>query len=787
MKKMLLVLLLTATAFAVHTLHAQPLELGQAVTTKFTGYIPPFYSAPESEGPVVTIYDTRYTDNAPLTPTAWNTALVQYDPTAAVNPMPGGNFGRVGSVFGIAIESSTRFYVAASLVYSSLTWGTAGAGGIYRFDYNGAQWITTDFITTNVSATYNAANPNQMPNTGSSLGNICLYRDRLYATNMEDGNIYVIDLAGNIVSRYDPFTADTGTWGAAPLGERLFGIGAYDDRLYFCRYNGDMGGGTQNEIYSVALDPSGNVAAGVPVKELDVPLLATTGVINPVTDIEFGTNGRMLMAQRTCFGGSCTGAHNSTVYEAQEDALGNWAIADPNQFHIGYHWNQTNANGGTDYAYDFEKSLGMTGCETRIWATSDWVSGTTNYDIIYGMQGTPSSGGSYANSIGIDFFPVVLGTYTKTKQGDVDIFREPCEDGHDPCENVIASFDYTLEGNTINLTSTSPTTPFDYLVWIVDGVSHLDVSGSYSVPLSGTGQHDICMVIVATLEEQDTCCRDTLCITIGLDTCDIIDFNASFVVASSSGNTVTFDNTSSPAPTVSIWTVNGQSFIDNTGNDFVYTFPGPGAYPVCLKAIRHLDAAGTLCCIDVVCDTIVVGDIHENCACVDASFDYNFASCSHTIPQHCKTNFYGNYSLLCERVQILATEWYLNGVLVSTSDPLLNYPITLSGVQTMCYVVRYIVNGEECKDKECITIYDDTRRMDVSPNPVGTSANVTIGSQLQIREISLLSAQGKLLDRIPTTGSTTTINLDKYEKGIYFVHGLDENTGTVVSQKIVKM
>jgi hypothetical protein len=368
----------------------------------------------------------------------------------------------------------------------------------------------------------------------------------------------------------------------------------------------------------------------------------------------------------------------------------------------------------------------------------------------------------------------------------ITVVIEECKDS---CGSVIADFEYALNGNNVDLTNTS-TSSYDYLEWIVDGQSYFDIDNNHSAPLNGTGQHELCLVIVKTFEEEHLCCRDTMCVDIAVDTCDIINFNASFTVASISGNTVILDNTSSPAPTVSIWTVNGQSFIDNTGDDFTYIFPGDGVYPVCLKAIRHLDAAGTLCCIDVFCDTIVIRNGNA-CDCIDVKMDYEMLLCSEWggIPDDCIYNFYGDVSNYhCDNIsQMLQTRWELNGQVVGHGNTLLNYSVSLWGRVEMCYIVPYVVNGVVCEEKTCVVLFDNTMLIAITPNPVKNIATLSLGTNLQVREVTLLNSQGKVLQTIPTNGTSAQINMEAYDKGVYFVQGIDEISGNIVAEKLIKM
>ena len=90
---------------------------------------------------------------------------------------------------------------------------------------NAADWSIIEFISTGSGA-------NQMPNFGVGLGNICYdnWNDQLFITNFEDGKIYRYNMSGDLLSSFDPFTADDGSNGFVGHGETIWGINVLETR-----------------------------------------------------------------------------------------------------------------------------------------------------------------------------------------------------------------------------------------------------------------------------------------------------------------------------------------------------------------------------------------------------------------------------------------------------------------------------------------------------------------------------------------------------------------------------
>ncbi|MDP7009290.1 MAG: hypothetical protein QGI78_06950, partial [Phycisphaerales bacterium] len=226
-----------------------PVDCGEVVTTHFSGLDPS--DLPDPDGAVITLVDSRI---PPVGTTPWPTAGQLWSPPLFSNFGAGPDewtAKNLGLIFGLAYATGTDpdIFVAASPgnygYYdpgAAGVIGPAGPGGIYRIDGTTGQIST--FIPTGFNGT------TEMPNLGPGIGNIHIENngpnqtDQVYATNLDDGKIYLIDSSGTIVQVYDPFGAGQIVDGQyANLGERPFAvaINPQGTRLYFSIWLRDNG------------------------------------------------------------------------------------------------------------------------------------------------------------------------------------------------------------------------------------------------------------------------------------------------------------------------------------------------------------------------------------------------------------------------------------------------------------------------------------------------------------------------------------------------------------------
>ena len=287
-----------------------PLECGEVITTHFSGLNG--NDEPDENGAVLTLVDSRI---PPVGGIPWPTAGQLWSPPLFSNLGAGPDAWtakNLGTIFGLAHATSTSpdIFVAASpgnygnYDHSAAgVIGPAGAGGIYRIDGMNGQISTFASI----------------PNLGPGIGNIHIENngpnqtDQVYATNLDDGKIYLLDSTGTVVQIFDPFGANQTVDGSyANLGERLFAVAAnpQGNKLYFSVWLRDQTrdstpwpstagappANPNNSIWSVDIN-QGGFLSGTPQLEIVLPYFTGT-TSNPVTDISFTQSGSMLLAER---------------------------------------------------------------------------------------------------------------------------------------------------------------------------------------------------------------------------------------------------------------------------------------------------------------------------------------------------------------------------------------------------------------------------------------------------------------------------------------------------------
>lgn len=322
-------------------------------------------------------------------------------------------------IFGIALDDATpspNAYVTSTVIYKTRFAGlpvfqqSAGTGKVFRIAGSQAAGAVTALATLPQDLTKAA---------GQGLGNIAFDSShrQLFVTNFYDGKIYRLATNGQLLDTiaFDPFQtfgSYTNTPGGfAPLGERVWGVGVFRDRLYFARWGKDVGMTvTNNGIFSISLDVLGKPSG--PVKD---ELISTS---MPVSDIEFASDGRMLLAERsmrtTLLDEAFTWAHASQLLEYQLTGTGAW-VPSGHDFKIGKP--PTSAAGGADYSCP----LGRT--SELVVATGDaLINVSPPTRRVYGLQISASTGGMPEDSFLVDLNGFT-GDFDKTEIGDVDVYN----------------------------------------------------------------------------------------------------------------------------------------------------------------------------------------------------------------------------------------------------------------------------------------------------------------------------------------------------------------------------
>ncbi len=353
-----------------------PLQPGEVVVTCSSGF--------NLGGFVLGIVDTRDPEiHAPGTNRNWPAPM--FHAASWTSATFGG-----GEVFGVALDDAPNpnIYLTATSSYGGLS--LTGSGRVFKIDgTTGAVSVLADLP--------NCASYPNCPGLGyAGLGSIAFdaAHDQLFVTNFFDGRIYRLSLTGVVLESFDPFNpfnpAANTPQGFAPLGERPWGVGVYQNRVYFGVWSRDYRTGPLNSVWSVGLNPLGGFSGEETLEEV-VPTATGTGLSMPVADIAFTFEGRMLLAERTMIRDAVPGTRQARVLEY----VGGHRAWRPsgNVFAVGP-FGGTNAAGGVDAVCEETRT-------TQVVATGDALHFAPG-DYIYGLQVFPPNGGTVENSYLID-------------------------------------------------------------------------------------------------------------------------------------------------------------------------------------------------------------------------------------------------------------------------------------------------------------------------------------------------------------------------------------------------
>jgi hypothetical protein len=460
-------------------------------------------------GNVVTVFDLSGVATAPLD--SWF-ALNRY-------AHPTWNQDNLGSIFGLALDGDGNIYVSATKTWSSDQMGVSGWGAVYKIDtYTGA---TSTFAL--------------LPNAqDASLGSITYDCDhnQFFVTNFGDGKIYRLDMSGAIIDSFDHGTPWNGSGGWAALRDRPWAVEAHDGRLYYSLWNEDTvnySSGDFNEIWSIELDAAGGFVPGTDVSEIILPGFYQAQYSAPVADMRFSKTGSLLLAERSMQGDSYLGAHQSRLLE-YECVAGNW-VPSANTYEVGGSNYPNSSTGGVDATFD------------HTWCGADAMHLSTA-DRMYGIQGFPTTGGTAADSVLIDYQDnLTIGD--KTMIGDVVVASNSTTDVTCPtvlvldvdCIGVLSPWDFDL---TIGVSNMDPS---EYITNVImtspSGTTltpdHVAMSlpplhsWSFDTVLDGAAQGStVCINMDVQFSNGDVC-NETLCID--LPNCGIIgDFDINGIV-----------------------------------------------------------------------------------------------------------------------------------------------------------------------------------------------------------------------------------------------------------------
>lgn len=345
-----------------------PLKPGMSVVTCFSGINNS--NAQNENAPVMAIFDTRdpLGKNAPIGENWSQAAGDGYHPTNWIAQ-------NMGEVFGIALEeyelSNPDIYVSSCGLVSSALFtdinpeggdlGTSTGGEIYRIDGTSG---TLSTLATLPSVKFR--NPSgYFRYTGAGQISYNAKSKVLYASNLSDGKIYIIDVENGGYN--NAMTFDAGMALSSPIGDNenekftdrermVFGIGYnhFEGRLYYSLPSSNIG---NPDVYSVGTNPNTGAITGTPKFEFSLALDITNAHEIFISDISFSHDGTQMLI-------GCMGlqnpnpvvidqwqrmAHESPVFRFKGISE-NWVVL--NDYVVGDFGNKTNCAGGVDFGYN---------------------------------------------------------------------------------------------------------------------------------------------------------------------------------------------------------------------------------------------------------------------------------------------------------------------------------------------------------------------------------------------------------------------------------------------------
>ena len=263
-------------------------------------------------------------------------------------------------------------------------------------------------------------------------------RNMIFATNMDDGMIYGVDMfTGAIIDTWDFGAPDSNGTGEYPdIGDRLLGVDYNygDGKLYYSVWTDNRfdASTVNNNVRSIQLDAAGNFLPATDQLEITLPLPNGVDYTQPVGDIEFNDAGDKVLLAETPFVTNISSA-DTTIAPSSHDARltcwmnvgGTWmqcpAAPGNNQgtFDVGDQttYDGLNSRGGADWAYKSVDGCSFEGDEDFVVTTGDFLKDIT----LYGFQFTEATGGNNTNSILVD------GDYTQGQSkyvyADIDVYK----------------------------------------------------------------------------------------------------------------------------------------------------------------------------------------------------------------------------------------------------------------------------------------------------------------------------------------------------------------------------
>jgi len=369
--------------------------------------------------------------------------------------------------------------------------------------------------------------------------------------------------------------------------------------------------------------------------------------------------------------------------------------------------------------------------------------------------------------------------------------------GNEACDTLDLNAHFShriINGTQLNVSDQSTDASIiDYITWSIDGSAPI-----YGAPGSGysfydleSGYHEICLEIT-TLLEDNLCCKKTLCEKIfipELDTCEKIDFTANYNWQyDEATGTITFEDNSSPTPSVLVWTLpDGSQVIGDASNPNISTLQydvsdaEPGSnFTVCLKAVLHI--SDDICCVSEFCDTIVIPG--EDPCDLDVSIKY-------FTEDKIKYEFYTDPDVF-STYNVVAYDWtFTPGGSSSDEKPTYEFDCDPE-VETkykVCLYLKTVGENIECDTLVCIDIIvppcpEQESRFIAYPNPTSQLLTLKNTNNKGKVEVQIENTLGRSISKESFSGESFVLDMSPFKAGIYILRIKSDNGDQVI--KITK-
>ncbi|WP_319531718.1 peptidoglycan-binding domain-containing protein [uncultured Cohaesibacter sp.] len=389
----------------------------------------------------------------------------------------------IGQVFGMALDDAERpnLYLAASSAYGlpivgrdrngdrvpdKLYTGRSdaqfmdGLFGSVNDNGPGSIW-KVDGATGRISR-FASIKLDNVANSGPALGNIAFdgKSRQLFVSDRDTGMIFRLDLDGHVLESYDHGTIartvvgmkpvhfdtrnrlditvpsfdveDPTTWHYAKEGRRVWAVAVEDGRLYYSVAEGPS-------VWSVGIDPEdGNFKLDA---RQELTLEASRRGME-ISDIEFGPDGSLILAQRGAQQGSydfsrLARSRLADVLRFRKTDEGRWR-ADPVAYAVGFAAQKKNSTGGLALGpgYDAKGELVADRCRETLWTSGEQLrddasladklreSGALKVDGVQAqpLLALPDSSRPPWKSYFIDYDGAYPGVVESGHIGDVEVF-----------------------------------------------------------------------------------------------------------------------------------------------------------------------------------------------------------------------------------------------------------------------------------------------------------------------------------------------------------------------------